>query len=512
MVLGPDWAATAKHPAHGFLSQSNVTSANGAFLATFLQRRGYAVHVIDNTRTQRDLLIEELDAGEDLLCVVVSTTHVRSFKDLSAIASLVKLHRPTVPIVAGGILVRHLPELLSSSLDPSKASLAAHRAAESRALALSCLQDVDFVISDQRGEASLLRLLHCLKTKSDISAVPNLSVRGKDGLFHYTTREVEPNEMALLEPILWNELPFATQEVVTTLTTRGCPFRCAFCVLHDSYPKVLYKPVEVLEREIRSLRHSPHIRGVVLADVEAFVSPKQIHSFLDLLIKHNPTGVQWILAARADAITDEVARKMREAGVTMVFAGFESGNQGQLDRMNKRLTVDVLRRATDLFHKYDIGFTTEWVVGFPGETDESIQQTIDLIEYTDSVYNLDMFRYHQGLSGIAKTQDKYGLTGLSDSPFHWRHDTMDSVGAAKAVCHIRDTVKKAQNEGSNAFMVAYLLMVAGLTRSETSDFLRHSNRLTDISMGRSNDDPAPTLADLDRLAARVLRPRRTSGV
>ena len=86
----------------------------------------------------------------------------------------------------------------------------------------------------------------------------------------------------------------------------------------------------------------------------------------------------WSCLSRADGITDGIATRMREAGCRRVYLGLESGSEATLRLMNKQVTVDDGVRAAHLYREAGIEVAAFFIVGYPGETVASIEQTLAL--------------------------------------------------------------------------------------------------------------------------------------
>ncbi len=107
--------------------------------------------------------------------------------------------------------------------------------------------------------------------------------------------------------------------------------------------------------------------------------------------------------------------------------------------MNKRAKRKDFIEGLELLNKYDILSLAAFVIGFPGETEETIQENIDFIEnYGINYYSLKEFFYIPNTK-VDKDREKYGLTGMGAK---WAHDTMDSDTASRIKI---DMFKKIKN-------------------------------------------------------------------
>ena len=112
---------------------------------------------------------------------------------------------------------------------------------------------------------------------------------------------------------------------------------------------------------------------------------------------------------------------MAEAGCIGAFLGIESGDQQILQNMTKFAKLDRYEYGIRQLTEHGIMTLASIVLGFPGETDQTVQNTIDFINRTQpTFYNVQLY-YHDVLAPIEQQREKYGIEG---SGYSWRHDTM----------------------------------------------------------------------------------------
>ena len=90
------------------------------------------------------------------------------------------------------------------------------------------------------------------------------------------------------------------------------------------------------------------------------------------------TGMSWSCLSRANGISADTARLMSAAGCRRVYLGLESGSQATLDLMKKQLTVEEGARAAEVYRRAGIEVAAFFIVGYPGETVSSIEETFRL--------------------------------------------------------------------------------------------------------------------------------------
>jgi anaerobic magnesium-protoporphyrin IX monomethyl ester cyclase len=216
-------------------------------------------------------------------------------------------------------------------------------------------------------------------------------------------------------------------------SVRGCPYRCSFC----NYPYLFddtrfrYKSAERIAGDWASYA-AGGAEYVTCLD-SLFTMPRQrLVALCEQLIARD-VRIRWVCYARADDLSDiDVCRLMRRAGCIQVQIGIESGNQGQLDRMNKRATVTQGLRALANCHETGITTFISLILGYPGETEATLRDSLDFVREArpDFVYLSPFMTRIESVPVLSEASRKrFGLVtagGLGSSAPYWRHDTMCS--------------------------------------------------------------------------------------
>lgn len=170
-------------------------------------------------------------------------------------------------------------------------------------------------------------------------------------------------------------LMIAQRPVDSMITSRGCPHRCHFCYNVDT--KMRFRSVDNCLEEMVYLRDRGITNIEILDDNFTAVRSRAIDFFTRL--KKEKLGITLRVKARADAIRDDMVKAAREAGVYNMSIGMESGSDTVLKLMNKKVTVNHLNEAARIVQKHGMDCHTGWILGYPGETKETISETVDLI-------------------------------------------------------------------------------------------------------------------------------------
>jgi anaerobic magnesium-protoporphyrin IX monomethyl ester cyclase len=161
------------------------------------------------------------------------------------------------------------------------------------------------------------------------------------------------------------------------ITSRGCPFNCVFCD-HKVFGRHwrARNPENVID-EVRWQVNELGAKGINIYDENICVDLKRFELLLDLMISEK-FDLSWKMANfRADAVNETIAQKLADAGCKKIVISPESGSQDTLDRIGKGLDLKNLPRAVDMLKSQGILVQTSFILGFPFETKEDMEDTIN---------------------------------------------------------------------------------------------------------------------------------------
>lgn len=160
----------------------------------------------------------------------------------------------------------------------------------------------------------------------------------------------------------------------TVLTSFGCPYRCTFCVAGTLPFK--YRPSANVMEELRYVR-SLGIREVFFKDSLFGANRRQATDLCTAMIDEG-LDIAWSCSCRVDTLDEELLGLMRRAGCYFIAMGVESGSPEILERAGKGITLPQATAAFGLCKQFDIGTSGFFIVGLPGETPRTAQETIRL--------------------------------------------------------------------------------------------------------------------------------------
>ena len=218
---------------------------------------------------------------------------------------------------------------------------------------------------------------------------PNL--RGIDGVAFYNeaSRKVERTKPRALVKDL-DIFPFPKHELFfkdsnrfsgCVITSRGCFMRCSFCVLNPEAKRIVrYRSPKNVVDEIEYMAKSfPQMTEVFIHDDSFFADNKRVIEICEEMIKRK-IKLEFVCSGRMIPLTTEMISKLEEANFTRVMLGIESGDNGILKSCHKGITQQNIIDAFNLFAKSKINLKTFLIIGLPGETEETVRETIRLIK------------------------------------------------------------------------------------------------------------------------------------
>ena len=196
--------------------------------------------------------------------------------------------------------------------------------------------------------------------------------------------------------------------VDTLFTSRGCPFQCGFC--YNFRQKYRYRTPEDVVDELTRIRERG-IRDVEFCDDTFTGRRSRAIAIFDLILAQK-LDISFRIKSRVDVFNEELAKKARQAGVYLVAFGMESGSQRMLDVMLKKTTVEMNARACALCKKYKMLSHSSWIIGYPGETPETVNETLDFIQrHHPSTVNLGVLRPYPKTDAYEIAESSGALVG-----------------------------------------------------------------------------------------------------
>lgn len=161
-------------------------------------------------------------------------------------------------------------------------------------------------------------------------------------------------------------------------TSRGCPGRCTFCDSKVYGQKATYNPISQVRADIQRRVDNYGVRKFIVAD-DCFTMNKNHVAAFCKAVKTITPRIEWQAWTRADMMTPEMAAMMKDAGCYMVIFGIESGDPETLKKTCKGTTRERNIAAPKIAHAAGLKVGVNLMFGFPWETVQSLQNTLDMI-------------------------------------------------------------------------------------------------------------------------------------
>lgn len=238
-----------------------------------------------------------------------------------------------------------------------------------------------------RGEAeySTLEFIQCIERGKDWKKVDGISYIDKNNQIVHNPPAPLIKDLDSLPLPSRHLLPMDKYRIfgssfpaTSVITSRGCPYSCDFCsvsAFHNS--KWRPRSPEKIADEIRFLREVMDLKATAFVDDLFFISKRRVKKLSRELSRIK--DIYWGATTRADIGEFELLNLMRRAGCRLVFVGVESGSQMILDNIHKKTSINQIENYFDNTRKARMDSLASVSFGFPGETRQSIIETIDWI-------------------------------------------------------------------------------------------------------------------------------------
>ncbi len=280
------------------------------------------------------------------------------------------------------------------------------------------LHGADFIVIGE-GEETMLELAQYHEKKSDlkISDIKGIAWKnGKDEIIFNAER-------ALLKSI--DQLPFPNRKkinlqnyfdawktahgssTISFSTMRGCPYTCKWCsraVYGGTYRR---RSAKLVVDEIREMQKQYRFDNIWFVDDVFTISHKWLKEFVDEIERQN-VKIAYEIITRSDRLNAEVIDLLVRSGCFRVWIGAESGSQNVIDKMDRRVDVNNVREMIQLSRKKGLQAGTFIMLGYPGETQRDIRETVrHLSESAPDHYTITLAYPIKGTPLYEETETKF---------------------------------------------------------------------------------------------------------
>lgn len=333
-----------------------------ALLASLARENNYSVSVLDCNALQLGLDNVEENLPELPPRFVGLTATTRLSENALFLAKIIKRKYPNTKVIMGGVHATLLPkEVLQNPA-------------------------VDYVVTGE-GEYSFLDLISGLHPRN----IKGIGFKENGQIILNPPREIIP-DINSFPMLAYDLLPmdryyaasgsYKRKPSFGIITSRGCPGRCTFCKGNILGKMIRFRTAEKIIQEIMYLQKNYGIRDITFYDDTFTTNKKNVGDFCDLILK-NKIDLTWCCFSRVDTVNYELLAKMKKAGCYQVMYGIESADPEIIKNINKGITFEKAEETVAATKKAGLELRLAFMLGNPGETEETIKKTIKYAIYLD---------------------------------------------------------------------------------------------------------------------------------
>ncbi len=389
-----------------------------AYLGAVLEKEGHSVKAFDYIHDEwakvenqvKSIIIQE---KPQIIGVSSMTTNRIAAAKLAKLANSID---PNIKVIFGGVHPTLMYEQILLNLP------------------------VDFVVIGE-GEETIVELVSAIESKANSEKLKKI----KGIAFKLNNEVVRTEVRPFLKDLDLLPIPnhhYFEERIKRDKTfyiscSRGCPFACKFCSTSKHWGRMIRRrSVKNVIAEIKYLKNRyPFVDKILFNDDELIINPDWIKELCNAFIKEK-FNFTWSAPARVSSVHEEIIPLLKKAGCIHLSVGVESGSPAMIARIDKKITQDQIINAFFVCKKYSMPVSMFLMVGLPGETSQTINETIDLIKRTPfhkSVKSIGLPGLYQVFPGtetyeLAKKQgfidDDYWLTDKAAPFYTYEHSRL----------------------------------------------------------------------------------------
>lgn len=327
-----------------------------SYIATVLHNAGYPVRIIDVrwAASPVEAAFEQIE-NIDVLGIA---TYEDSFVFLEKLISRVKEEQPKIPVILGGSLVTSVPSAIMQNTQADIAVLG-------------------------EGEETILELMDLISNEETkgIGKIAGLCYKDNSGKLIFTGKRPQMknlNSLPAMNLSLWSQVKKNPKiKEILFSHSRGCYMNCSFC--YRTTPQLSLKSVDKVRQELKELKAKHDFEFIYFVDLTFAIDKKRTLEICRVVKEFN---VRWSCMSRVQNLDEEILRAMKEAGCQIILYGFESLDQEVLDKAHKGTSPEEIKRMLFLTRDAGIEVGGLFILGLPGETENSLNKVIEFIKDT----------------------------------------------------------------------------------------------------------------------------------
>lgn len=359
-------------------AKPNVFPLGLGYIAAVLLQEGHDVEVLDINGYRWSKTEVEKQIKKAKFDVAGIGGIITTYKYIKWLVGVVRKYHPDKPIVIGGSVGSSIPRIMLEK------------------------NPVDVVCIGE-GEETVKELVKAIEQKGDLSKVKGIWYKDKQGKIHQNESRLPIRQLDSIPFPAWDLFPMdiylknpvgapnrnkwingvaddSAPLSMNIFATRGCPYKCIYCY-HDFMGQgYRHRSPENVMDEIRVLHRRYKVPYFHFIDDEFVMRKDFVYEFCRLMKDFSQEvgeQITWGCTGRVNLMTEDLIAAMADAGCVLIGYGIESGSQKMLDLIKKKVTVEQAKNAIRLTQKYLGWADCSFMIGYPGETKATIQETID---------------------------------------------------------------------------------------------------------------------------------------
>ena len=380
-----------------------------AYLAAVLIQAGYNVEVLDCLAEGYDSAAFSAFLLKEKYDIIGISTYTPDWYTTKKNLSLIKEIQPDAITVIGG---PHVNSMVNAGLGE---------------YLLNDSNLFNFAVYGE-GEHTFLDLVRAIIEKRNTDNIDGTLWKSPDGKCHINSPRKLMKDIDTLPFPALEYLPLSKYKrtpssykrtpVRSILTARGCPYSCIFCDRGAFGPSVRSRSIENVMHEVDRLAKKFKTKELRIWDDVFTMNEKTTIDFCDEIKRY---GLLWSCNGRVNTITVNMLKHMKSVGCWSVDFGIESGNDNILKAISKGITVKTASEAIKMVKRAGMEVRAFFILGFPGETEETVKDTVDFalssgIDYAtfylpQAYPGTRLYEIAKGEDALEADYSKYLITG-----------------------------------------------------------------------------------------------------
>jgi len=336
------------------------------YLSSILKNEGYRIKLLDYNLKPKSIneIVCEIKTSDNPIFIISSMSSGYLF--VKRLVPIIRQYAPKSKILLGGSITFGIPEFIVKQTQ------------------------VDAAVVGE-AETCIVQLVESILDDRDLSLVPGVYWRvvgdsvkkpseKQETIFNLSRIPFPDWDLIDVETYISNMAHSCLTENMRTFpisASRGCPYQCNFCS-KTLGSKIRTRSIDLIE-EINHAIKKYHINDIWFIDEEFAITEERSFEMCDILSRLNKS-ISFVCSMRVDCVNQKILKKMATVGCRRIVYGVESGSKTILKAMNKKTTNTQADHAIIETRKLGIEASCNFMIGYPGETEETFFETFSFMK------------------------------------------------------------------------------------------------------------------------------------